>query len=122
MPLVDVKQGGQLLHAGKYGHLIRLDLAQARRPQERTDVGPDLLPVPFDLFLDVDLVDPQPVRDLQGIRGFRVEQARVEVEGIGERMGGVHAHDQCAITQLRQPQTRRRRQAGLAHAALATKQ
>src|SRR5262245_36418032 len=77
------------------------------------------MPVAFDFHLDVHLMNPQPVRDLAWVGGFGIEQAGVEVERVGQRMRRVHAHDESAIAQLREANTGRCRQTGLAYATFA---
>ena len=40
IPIIDVEQGAEFLHAREDGRFLRLDLAQAGSVQQRTDVRP----------------------------------------------------------------------------------
>ena len=53
----------------------------------------------FDLFLDIELLDPEPVTDQQGVGGFQVKQLGLQIEGVRQAMSGVDAHHQRAIVE-----------------------
>jgi hypothetical protein len=57
--------------------------------------------------------------DGQRIGGLHMEEFSVEIEGIGEAVGGVDAHDQGSISQLRQLDSGCGGQAGFAHPTFA---
>jgi hypothetical protein len=78
--------------------------------------------VALDFFLDIDLVDGKPVVDGEGVAGFAMEEAGFEVEGVGEAVGGVDAHDEGAVAEAGELQARRGGQTGLSDASLAAEQ
>jgi hypothetical protein len=41
--------------------------------KQRTDVGPDAIPILLDLSLDIYLVDPKAFRDAKGLCGSAIE-------------------------------------------------
>ena len=102
--LVDVHHGAQLFHAGEDGEFLGLDVADAGGAQHGDDVGGDLAPVALDLLLDIDFVDGEVVVDGVGVAGLAVEEVGFEVEGVGQAVGGIDAHDQRAIAEARELQ------------------
>ena len=105
----------QLLHARQDGQFLGLDVADARRPQHRGDVGGDLAPVPADLGLDVDLLDVEPIDDRIGVRGGLREEVRREIEGVAQAVRG-----STLITSVRWPRAASRRPVAAARLVLPT--
>jgi hypothetical protein len=120
--LVDPHHGAELFHAGQDGQFLGFHVADAGGAQHGNHVGGNFAPVPLDLLLDVDFVDGQLVGDGVRVAGLLMEQAGFEVEGIGQAVRGVHAHDEGAIAEARQLHAGGRSQAGLADAAFAAEQ
>ena len=56
----------------------------------------------LDFLLDVDLVDGQLLVDRIGVAGLAVEEAGFEVEGVGQAVRRIDAHDQGAIAEARE--------------------
>ena len=51
----------------------------------------------FDLLLDIDFVDGEVVVDRVRVAGLAVEEAGFEVEGVGQAVRRIDAHDQGAV-------------------------
>jgi hypothetical protein len=68
--------------------------------------------------MDVELLDPEPVTDRQGVRGFQVKQLGLQIERVRQAMGRVDAHYQCAIAEHGKFDASGGGQAGLADTAL----
>jgi hypothetical protein len=120
--LVDVHHRAQLFHARQNGKLFRLDVADAGRPQHRNHVRGDLAPVPFDLLLDVDFVDRQPLVDGVGIAGLRMKETHLEIERVRQAVGRIDAHHQGPIPETRELQARSGSQTGLPDAPFAAEE
>ena len=117
--LVDVHHRAELFHARKNREFLGLHAADAGRAQHRAHVGRDLLPVPLDLFLNVQFENRKPVGDRQRIGGLGVKQFSVEVEGIRQAVRRIDAHHQRAVVQFGQFHAGRGGQTRLSDAALA---
>ena len=78
--------------------------------------------MPLDLLLDVDLLDGEVLVDGQRIVGSGLEQAGFQIEGVGQAVGRIDAHDERAIAEARKLQTGGRGNTGLAHASFAAEE
>ena len=76
----------------------------------------------FDLLLDVDFVDGELVVDGVGVAGLAVEEAGFEVEGVGQAVGGIDAHDQGAIAEPRELQAGGGGETGFSDASFAAEE
>lgn len=121
-PLVDVHHGGEFFHAGEDGHFLGFDVVEAGGFEDAGDVAGDLLPVAFDFLLDVDFVDVEVGGDFAGVGGGGVEEAGFEVEGVGEGVGGVDAHDEGAVAELGEADAGSGGEAGFADTAFAAEE
>ena len=120
--LVDVHHGAQLFHAGEDGEFLGLDVADAGGAQHRDHVGGDFAPVPLDLLLNIDLVDGEVVVDGVGVAGLGVEEAGFQIEGVGQAMRRIDAHDQGAIAEPGELQTGGSGKTGFPDASFAAKE
>ena len=98
--LVDVHEGAKLFHAREDGELLGLHVANAGGAQYGNHVGGDFAPVPLDLLLDIDFVDGEVVVNLQRVAGLGIEEAGLEVKGIGQAVRRIDAHHQGSIAEL----------------------
>ena len=62
--LIDVHHRAELFHAGEDRKFLGLHAADAGSAQYRSYVGRDFLPMTLDLFLDIELLDPEPITHL----------------------------------------------------------
>ena len=76
----------------------------------------------LDLLLNVHLVDGEVVVDRVGVAGLAVEKAGLQIEGVGQAVRRIDAHDQRAVAEPGKLQPSGRGETGLAYAALAAEQ
>ncbi len=120
--LVDVHHGAQLFHAGQDGQFLGLHVADAGGAQHRDHVGRNLAPVALDLLLDIDFMDGELVVDGVRVAGLAVKEAGFEIEGVGQAVRRIDAHDQRAVAQPRKLQAGGRGKTGFPHASFAAEE
>src|SRR5438477_1563131 len=110
--VLDPHQRGDLVHTRRTGHLIGQDFVQSLGREDLDRVLVQLGPVALHLMKRRNLVRPEVVRHLGGLR------AELDVERVAKRVRRVGAHHHCPVARGGAANGRRRGDRGLADATL----
>ncbi len=119
--LVDVEQKADLLHARQDGEFLGKHLIQARGVQQPGKIVVDLAPVAADFLLDVHLLDPEVVGDLERTTLVAVEQLFIEIENVRQAVRHVQGHDEGPFAHFRRAHAGSGRHGGLSDPAFTRK-
>ena len=115
MPL-DVDEAEDLVQPRDHRQLLGLDRLDPCPAHQLDDVVLDLTPVGLQPLLRIDLLGPEQVRDLDRL------VPDLDIERIGQGVGGIRAHHQGSMAGLRRPDGGGGRDGRLADAALSGEQ
>ena len=116
---IDMEQKAHLFHPGQYGEFLGQDLVQAGGIEEQRKVFVYVSPVLADLLVNVHLLNPEILLDLDRSSPVLVQKASFKIKYVGQAVGRVQGHDNGPVTAFGRPDAGGGRHARLAHASLS---